>query len=102
MPKDRRLRIAWRAWLANKGVMQMLERPSAAEMADRARGYFRWRLEEALEVLPNDSSALGEVLNELEALLLGEEQVEGWRPVALGDARRRIREPLMAPWDGDK
>ena len=102
MLKDRKMQIACRAWLAERGTMQRLERPSEAEIADRARKYFRWRLEEAVEALPGDSSALGEVLNELEALLLGEDEIQGWRPVALGDARRRIREPLMAPWDGDK
>ena len=102
MLKDRKMQIACRAWLAERGTMQRLERPSEAEIADRARKYFRWRFREAVEALPGDSSALGEVLNELEALLLGEDEIHGWRPVALGDARRRIREPLMAPWDGDK
>ena len=102
MLKDRKMQIACRAWLAERGTMQRLERPSEAEIADRARKYFRWRFREAVEALPGDSSALGEVLNELEALLLGEDEIQGWRPVALGDARRRIREPLMAPWDGDK
>jgi hypothetical protein len=38
--------------------MQRLERPSEAVIAERARGYFRWRLEEALEVLGSDSSPL--------------------------------------------
>ena len=47
--------------MADKGVMQRLERPSAAEIADRARKYFRWRFREAVEALPGDSSALGTV-----------------------------------------
>ena len=41
------------------------------------REYFRNRLEEALKVLPGDSSALAEVSNELFALLAGEDEVEG-------------------------
>jgi hypothetical protein len=94
MLKDRRMRIAWRAWLADKGTMQRLERPSQAEIAERARGYFRWRLEEALEVLGSDSSALAEFLNELFALVIDEDEVEGWGPVALEDARARIEEPF--------
>ena len=67
-----KLRIAWRAYIAELGVMQRLERPSEAVIAERARRYFQWRLEEALEVLGSDSSALAEVLNEMEALLIRE------------------------------
>jgi hypothetical protein len=70
------MRIAWRAWLAERGTMQRLERPSEAQVAERARGYFRWRLEEALEVLGSDSTALAEVLNEIFALVIGEEVIE--------------------------
>jgi hypothetical protein len=55
------MQIAWRAWLAERGTMQRLERPSEAEIADRARKYFRWRFREAVEALPGDSSALGTV-----------------------------------------
>jgi hypothetical protein len=93
---DRKMQIAWRAWLAERGTMQRLERPSEAEIADRARGYFRWRLEEAIGLLPLSSQKLAEVLNEMYALLLGEDEIQSWRPVALGDARRRIGEPLIA------
>ena len=55
------MQIAWRAWLAERGTMQRFERPSEAEIADRARKYFRWRFREAVEALPGDSSALGTV-----------------------------------------
>ena len=78
MKMDQRMRIAWQAWLTDKGTMQRLERPSKAVIAERARRYFRWRLEEAVEVLPGDSSALAEVLNELYALLIGEEEIINW------------------------
>src|SRR5262252_462872 len=47
------------------------------ELPEMVREYFRWRLEEALEVLPTDSAKLAEVLNELFALLAGEDEVEG-------------------------
>jgi hypothetical protein len=77
--------------------MQMLERPSEALIAERASRYFRWRFQEALEVLGSDSSALAEVLNEMFALVIGEEEVEGWQPVALEDARARIGDPRIAP-----
>ena len=97
MLTDRKLRIAWRAYLADKAVMQRLERPSEAEIAERFRRYFKWRLEEAVEVLGSDSSALAEVLSEMFALVIGEDEVEGWRPVALEDARARIEEPFIAP-----
>ena len=36
-------------------------------------------------------------MNEMFALLIGEDEVEGWRPVALEDARARIEEPFIAP-----
>jgi hypothetical protein len=74
--------------------MQALERPSEAVIAERARGYFRWRFQEALEVLGSDSSALAEVLNEMFALLIGEDEVEGWRHPALAETLSRTMEPL--------
>ena len=94
MLKDRRMRIAWRAWLAERGVIHRLERPSEAVIAERFRRYFRWRLEEAVEVLGSDSSALAEALNEMFAMLVGEDEVDGWRPPALEQTLLRIREPL--------
>jgi hypothetical protein len=94
MIRERRLRIAWKAYLVDKGVMQMLERPSEAEIAERARKYFRWRLEEALEVLPTDSAKLAEVLNELFALLVGEDEIVDWQPPTLAEAGARIGGPL--------
>jgi hypothetical protein len=74
--------------------MQMLERPSEAEIAERFRGYFHWRFVEAVEVLGSDSSALTEVLIEMEALLVGEEEIENWRPPALAETLTRIADPL--------
>jgi hypothetical protein len=74
--------------------MQRLERPSQAEIAERARGYFRWRFKEAVEVLPADSAKLAEVLSEMIALVIGEEEVEGWQPPALEEVLRRLTEPL--------
>ena len=88
------MRIAWRAWLADKGTMQLLDRPSAAEIAERARKYFRWRLKEAVQVLGSDSSALAEVLNEVFALVIGEDEIIGWRPPSVEEMRIRITEPL--------
>jgi hypothetical protein len=73
MRTERRIRIAWKAYLAEAGVMQALERPS--ETAEWVRKYFRRRLEEAVAVLPGDSSALAEVLSEMLALLMGEEEI---------------------------
>ena len=70
---------------------------SPEELQEMVREYFRRRLEEALEVLGSDSSALAEVLNEMFALVIGEEEVEGWQPVALEDARARIGDPRIAP-----
>ena len=75
MRTERRLRIAWKAYLAELGVMQMLERPSEAEIAERFRRYFRWRLEEAIGVLSADSSALSEVLIELFLIVTGEDEI---------------------------
>jgi hypothetical protein len=64
-------------------------------IAERFRRY-RWRFQEALEVLPTDSQALAEILNELFALLIGEDEVEGWQPPALEEVLSRIREPLAS------
>src|SRR5262249_55626914 len=102
MKVDRRLRIAWRAWLAERGTMQMLERPSEAEIAERFRKYFKWRFQEALEVLDSgECSALAEVLTEMYALVIGEDELEGWRPPALEETLSRIGKPLSSH-DGGK
>jgi hypothetical protein len=90
------MRIAWKAYLAELGVMQMLERPSEAEIAERFRRYFRWRLEEAIGVLSADSSALSEVLIELFLTVTGEDEIVGWRPPALEKSLSRITEPIVA------
>jgi hypothetical protein len=63
-------------------------------IAERARRYFRWRFKEALEVLPTDGQPLAEVLNEMFAPLIGEDEVEGWRPPALAETLSRITEAL--------
>jgi hypothetical protein len=55
--------------------MQRLERPSEAEIAERFRRYFRLRFKEALEFLPDDSSALSEVLIELFLIVTGEDEI---------------------------
>jgi hypothetical protein len=68
MLTDRKLRIAWKAYLCELGVMQALERPSQAVIAERFRGYFRWRFLEAVATLPRDSLALAEVLSEMLAV----------------------------------
>jgi hypothetical protein len=94
MLKDRALRIAWRAWLADKGIMQMLERPPRAEVAERARKYFRWRLEEALEALPGNSSALAEALEEIFLIATGEEEIQDWHPPAIEAMLSKLTEPL--------
>jgi hypothetical protein len=96
MLQDRRIKIAWRTYLAELGVVQALERPCEAEIAERFRRYFRWRFQEAVRQLPGDSSLLTDVLNEMFALLIGEDEVEGWRPPALAETLSRITEPIIA------
>jgi hypothetical protein len=76
--------------------MLMLERPTQAEIAERFTRYFRLRFGEALEALSGDSSALAEVLSEMLALLIGEEEIVGWRPPALEETLSRITEPLAS------
>jgi hypothetical protein len=94
MLKDRKLRIAWRAYLAELEVMQRLERPSEAVIAERFRGYFRWRLEEALDSLWFDSELLAEVLEEIFLIATDDDEIINWRPPALEDMISRIGEPL--------
>jgi hypothetical protein len=96
MRTERRVRIAWKAYLAELGVRQMLERPSDAEISERFRRYFRWRLEEAIGVLSDDSSALSEVLIELFLTVTGEDEIVGWRPPAVEETLSRITEPLTS------
>jgi hypothetical protein len=74
--------------------MQMLERPSEAEVAARFRGYFRWRFKEAVAALPGDNVGLAEALSEMLAIVMGEEEIVGWQPVELEGARSRITHPL--------
>jgi hypothetical protein len=94
MLTDRKLRIAWKAYLCELGVMQALERPSQAEVSERVGGYFRLRFMEAVAALSGDSSALAEALSEMLALVMGEEEIVGWKPVELEGARSRITHPL--------
>jgi hypothetical protein len=95
MLKDRKLRIAWRAYLAEKTVMQRLDHPSQAEIAERFKGYFKWRFSDAAKALQKEGSELlAEVLIELHWILIGEDEIVGWRPPALAEARARINETL--------
>jgi hypothetical protein len=70
--------------------MQVAEHPSEAVIAVRFRGYFRNRFIEATAVLSSDSSRLAEVRIEMLELIVGESEIVGWRPVALGE----VMEPL--------
>jgi hypothetical protein len=69
------VRLEFSRFIRSMGSVRVVR--SAEELPDMVREYFRNRLEEALKVLPGDSSALAEVLNELFALLAGEDEVEG-------------------------
>ena len=69
--------VAKRSGSSLESCVQLRVVRSAEELPEMVREYFRNRLEEALKVLPGDSSALAEVLNELFALLAGEDEVEG-------------------------
>jgi hypothetical protein len=90
MLTKRQARIGWRAYLCEQIAMRRTEHPSEAEIEKRMQGYFRWRFEEAIEALPVDSSALAEVLSEMLAVVIGEEEIEGWQPPALAEVRARI------------
>jgi hypothetical protein len=79
----RRFRIALRAHLAEKLIMQRLDKPSAEEIHSRVKEYLRWRLQESLEVLAIDPEPLGEFLVEILELVHGEQQIIGWQPPAL-------------------
>jgi hypothetical protein len=59
--------------------MQMLERPSEAEVAERLREYLSNRLTEATRVVSKDSSRLAEVLIEVLAAATGDAVIVGWR-----------------------
>jgi hypothetical protein len=72
-----KLRIAWRAYLADKAVMQMLERPSEAEVAERLRQYLADRLAEAIKALGADSFLLAVVLVEILEIATGEAEIVG-------------------------
>jgi len=55
MLTDQNLRIAWKAYLCELGVMRALERPSQALIAERFFRYFRWRFLQAVPVCPTFS-----------------------------------------------
>jgi hypothetical protein len=65
-------------------------------VVQRQRQYFRWRLEEALEVLWVDSEPLAEVLEEILLLVNGAEVIINWVPPALAETLLRINEPLTS------
>jgi hypothetical protein len=75
--------IALKAHLAEKLILQRLDKPSAAEIQSRVEEYLRWRLQESLEVLALDPEPLGELLVEILELLNGEQQIIGWEPPTL-------------------
>ena len=47
-------------------------------------------------MLSGDSSKLAEVLIEILELIVGESEIEGWRPPALEEVLSRITEPLAS------
>lgn len=83
-------KIALEAWYAEKRVLMRLEKPSPEVVQERCRAYFKWRFREAVEALSSDSAGLAEVLIELLALIVGSEEIIGWEPVSLEEARARI------------
>ena len=60
MLTDRKLRIAWKAYLAELAAMQMAEHPSEAVVAERLQQYLADRLAGAIKALGADSSILAE------------------------------------------
>jgi hypothetical protein len=82
MLQDRRLRIAWKAYLAEGLALQLAEHPSRAVVAERMREYLSNRLERAIRVLSEDSSLLADILVEMLEIAIGEEEIIGWRPPA--------------------
>jgi hypothetical protein len=73
-----------------------------AIVAGRQREYFHLRLAEAIARLPKDNELLTEVLEEIILIATGEDEIIGWRPVTLVEARTRIGEPLTCAQDRDK
>jgi len=66
-----------------------------AIVAERQRGYFQWRLEEAVAELSEGSSELlAEVLEEIFLVADGTDTIINWQPPALEDMISRIGEPL--------
>jgi hypothetical protein len=64
-------------------------------LPELVRGYFRRQFEQAMVILPVDSSALAEVLIELFAFVIGQEELEGWRPATLQEVATRLNQPLV-------
>jgi hypothetical protein len=83
MLTDQKLRIAWKAYLAELAAMQMAEHPSEARVAERLREYLSNRVTEATRVLSEDSCRLAEVLIEILEVATGEAEIVGWRCPAL-------------------
>ena len=83
MLRDQKLRIAWKAYLAELAAMQLTEHPSEPVVAERLREYLCHRLTEATRVLSEDSSRLAEVLIEILEIATGEARIVGWRCPAL-------------------
>jgi hypothetical protein len=90
MLRDRKLEIAWEAWLTERGVMQALE--PASETAQRVRGYFGRQLRAGVKALESDT--LAEALIELETLVIEEARIGRWQLPRRQDMLLRITEPL--------
>lgn len=74
---------------------QPAHRIPTAIVAERQRGYFQWRLEEAVaELSEGYSELLAEVLEEIFLVADGTDTIINWQPPALEDMISRIGEPL--------
>jgi hypothetical protein len=102
MLTERRLAIATRALTVEilelwGAAVQPPHRVPPEIIAKRQQDYFQGRLNEAvIELSEGSLELLAEVLEEISAIAIGEEEIVNWRPLSLEEARSRIGEPIVA------
>ena len=92
MLTERKIRIAFEAWVADRWARELAESPS--ETAAHVRGHYRRRLRAGLAA--KGSSYLAEALIELEGLVLEEAQICRWQLPRLRETILRLTEPLSS------
>jgi hypothetical protein len=88
MLTEQKLKIAWKAYLAELAAIQRAEHPSEAWLRSVCDSISAIGSPKRPEFSLRDSSRLAEVLIEMLEIATGQAEIVGWRPVTLGEGRK--------------